>query len=82
MHAGAKKSGLFLLQLDSPMDWGGIQVDQVILLFLREDQQRCEMRIYSCLVFMLRRLKAQKKLQDLRDGAALKELLYFIERHG
>ena len=82
MHAGAKKSGLFLLQLDSPMDWGGIQVDQVILLFLREDQQRCEMRIYSCLVFMLRRLKAQKKLQDLRDGAALKELLHFIERHG
>ena len=82
MHTAANKSGLFLLLLDSTIDWGGIQVDQIFLLFLKEDQLKSRMRIYSCLVYMLRRLRAQKILQEINDGAELKNLLESIEVRG
>ena len=82
IRCGAAKSGLILLHLDNPVDWGGIAVDQVVLFFLSERDLPEQMRILSSLVFILRRLHAQKILSSVADGPALKELLESIEKLG
>ena len=82
INAGAKKSGLVLLKPDKTIDWGGIPVDLVILFFLGKDQLKSQMRIYCCIVYLLRKLKSQKRLQELTEDAEFKELLEYTERHG
>lgn len=82
MNCAAGTSGILLMQLPCPADWGGIMVDQVFVLFLGKEQLREEMRIYCCLVYLLRRLKAQKLLDGIRDGGELRDLLAVTEKRG
>lgn len=76
------ESGLVLLNLDSPADWGGISVDQVFLLYVSEALSSEQMRIYAALALILRRLKQQKLLGDLPDGEALRRRIGEAERRG
>lgn len=82
MRSHAMESGLVMWKLDSPVDWGGITVEIICLLLIGEENLAEEMRIYSCIVYMLRRLKSQKKLQELTGGEELRALLETTEKQG